>query len=68
MFQYWPLNRALHLAVPVVSHQVALKRRGKIDSTMNGLITSEKIVLKMLPRLSFQSNSVVCERMPLRNG
>lgn len=55
MFQYWSLNWALHLAAPVVTHQVALKRERKIDSTMNELISAKKKkVLKMLLRLSFQ--------------
>lgn len=58
MFQYWSLDWALH--PPVVTHQAALKRERRIDSTMNGLRSAQKKELKMLLRLSFQPSSVVC--------
>lgn len=30
MFQYWPLNRALHLAAPVVTPRLILKGNGRL--------------------------------------
>lgn len=50
MFQYWSLNWALHLAVPVVMHQVALKWERKIDRTMNGPISAKKNGIEDAPQ------------------